>query len=286
MPRYRFSWGNLSPTLLTALTSALHLEGEPTEALRHRYGARPKTDFVKDTWPVLLAVWLPDDSASRHRIAENLFAAGLGETSISVDSDEGQLAYLSSCRNTVRLREIVLAAFRAAGEPPQLQPPSTPGDEAQTQRSAGGEAGEFANLDEWIEAVLKDQFGLEEIRRDPDGDIPLPRGSSVLFIRPHQADFPFLEIFAPLLHGVDLSPDIYEAVNALNLRVPIAKALVIADSRSVVLSASLLADTLSARELTYSLRLVSDAADHFDTLLQRRFNGETMMKEQPEVIDV
>lgn len=285
MPRYRFSWGNLPPALLTELTSALHLEGEPTEALRHRYGARPKTDFVKDAWPVLLRAWLPDDPTSRQRIAQSLLAAELGETSITVADKEGQLTYLGSCRNTVRLREIVLAALRAAGEPRQHKPPPTPEDEPERDRTGDG-AGEFAELDDWIEAVLKDQFGLDEIRRDSDGDIPLPRGSSVLFVRPHETDSPFLEIFAPLLHGVDLTPEIYEAVNALNLRVPMAKALVVPDSRSVVLTASLLADTLSARELTYALRLVSDAADHFDSILQKRFGGDTMMAEQSEAIDV
>jgi hypothetical protein len=296
MPRYRFSWGNFSPSLLKKLTAALKLDGKPEDALRKRYGARPKTDFIKDAWPTLSAAWLSADSASRRSVVEKLRAAGLGDKGIRANSRQGQLEYLSSCRNTRQLRDIVLTAFLTAGEPAQMRTRSrsaspetgTRTGATDTHKPKQGEPGadSIANLNEWVVATLKDAYGLSDVYRDQDGDIPLPRGSSVLFIRPHAEDSPFLEIFAPLLAGFELTPDVYEAVNAINAQVPMAKATFFPESKQIILSAQLLADTLSSTELLFSLDLISDAADHFDTMLQKRFGGQTMQEDDAGEFEV
>jgi hypothetical protein len=149
------------------------------------------------------------------------------------------------------------------------------------------EAPSTEDLDAWLESALKEAFGLFEIERDEDGDIPLPYGSSVVFIRHSDAESPFLEIFAPLLHGFTMSPEVYEAANSINAQVPLAKAIVDADSKQIVLTAELpLIDRLSSDDLVLCIELVSDAADRFDTLLQKRFGGNMMLEDDDDEIEV
>jgi hypothetical protein len=282
----------------------LGLNGDPAEALRRRYGVRPKPAFVQEAWPTLLEVWLPADADMRQFIVEELRGLGLGKTEIAVRSKQGQLDYLRSCRNATTLREIVVAALIAIGEPQQFEAPPVrdvdvqppPGasaretDPAPARRPATpGETGpqslEPLSLDDWIEATLKEAYHLEQVERDPDGDIPIPRGSSVLFIRPHEKDSPFLQIFAPLLRDFRFSPAVYEAVNAINVQIPMAKVAVVRDDL-IMLSSHLLTNTLSPTELLLAIDLLSSIADQFDTMLQKRFGGETMLSDDDDAIDV
>ena len=117
MPRYRFSWENLSPTLLSALCDSLGLKSDvPADALRASYGARPKPEFVRDAWPVLRDSWLVDDAASRAPVLDQLRNARLGSADAPVETQGEQMTYLRSCHNQLSLREIVLAQLLAVGE--------------------------------------------------------------------------------------------------------------------------------------------------------------------------
>jgi hypothetical protein len=107
----------------------------------------------------------------------------------------------------------------------------------------------------------------------------------VLFIRPHEKDSPFLQIFAPLLRDFRFSPAVYEAVNAINVQIPMAKVAVVRDDL-IMLSSHLLTNTLSPTELLLAIDLLSSIADQFDTMLQKRFGGETMLSDDDDAIDV
>lgn len=121
MPRYRFNWSNLPDEFVAAICDYLGLEGEPREALRATYGARPKDQFIKDTWPLLLEGWLPVDDVARAAIVVGLRDAGLGDLSFDVSAADGQLAYLHTCRAATTLREIVLLEFHLLGEPWEVE---------------------------------------------------------------------------------------------------------------------------------------------------------------------
>ena len=150
MPRYRFRWENLNPTLIAALCAGRDLNGrEPAAALRSWYGARPRSEFVADVWPVLRDEWLAADDDARRPVVSALREYGLGDTAINVRSRAGQLEYLRTCRNQSTLREIVLDELIASGEPatepvkPAARPPSPAwGDFEQTL------AGTLAALEE------------------------------------------------------------------------------------------------------------------------------------------
>ena len=125
MARYRFAWNNLPPKLLTSLHRALKLDGDAADALRQAYGARPKANFVHDTWPVLRDTWLAEDGEARTAVVEALQAKRLGNRDIPTRSKPGQLEYLRSCRNSGALREVVLPLLIGAGEQTAPSGPAT-----------------------------------------------------------------------------------------------------------------------------------------------------------------
>lgn len=133
MPRYRFQWKNHSTRLLQALCQHSKLSGEPAEALSKRYGARPKEEFIRDAWQTLIQYWLDEDNASSKSIENSLREAKLGELSI-----ESQSAYFASCRNSGRLREIVLEVFIKYGE-----------NDDSTEDAASGK---INTVSEWLDA--------------------------------------------------------------------------------------------------------------------------------------
>lgn len=116
MGRYRFAWDNLPSKLLESLQSELKLDGDPVGALRKAYGARPKLDFVHDSWPTLRDSWLAQDAEARAAVVDALRRERLGNRDIPTRSKAGQLEYLRSCRNSGTLRDVVLPWLIKAGE--------------------------------------------------------------------------------------------------------------------------------------------------------------------------
>lgn len=291
MPRYRFAWDNLPPSLLAQLCEAMGLDGEPAEALRASYGARPKEVFVQEMWSILLDAWLAADDDARTSIVELLQDHGLGDRSIDTATPSGQVSYLRSCRNSKTLREVVLAHFHFLGEGSQVVLPVM--DPAHEERSGRlGETGannppeEQRNLEDWVLHTLSTSLGVPHLDRAPDGDVVIRRGSSIVFVRVEDNDAPFVHVFAPLLSGFTLTPAVYEAVNTINTQIPLGKAMIVNGGETIVLAADVAAQTLSPEELLFALDMVSQAADHYDTRLQKRFGGATAFEDDEDTVDV
>ncbi len=133
-------------------------------------------------------------------------------------------------------------------------------------------------LDKWLEETLKREFKVDAIERDEDGDIPIPRGSAVVYVHTADDDPPRIEIFSPLLEDFTMRPEVFAAVNSINRNTPLAKAYVDPDNAQIVLTAELyIFDELSPDQLLATIDLVADRADHYDSLLQKRFGGRTML---------
>ena len=117
MPRYKFKWSNLPPSLLDALCrELLDLDGHdnPAAVLQAAYGARPDEEFIRVAWPTLLKSWLPTAKQPRERIVQALREAHHDK---ALTKGRGaQLAYLRDLRNAKHLRAIVWVELVAAGE--------------------------------------------------------------------------------------------------------------------------------------------------------------------------
>lgn len=138
-------------------------------------------------------------------------------------------------------------------------------------------------LDDWLETTLKRELKWDNVERDEDGDIPIPCGSAVVFIHTDNEEPPHIEIFAPLLEDFAMRPEVYEAVNTINRKTPLAKAVVDPDSKQIVLAAELyIFDGLSPEQLIATIELVAERADHYDTLLQKRFGGKTFFEDSED----
>ncbi|KUI37970.1 hypothetical protein AU197_09570 [Mycobacterium sp. IS-1590] len=135
-------------------------------------------------------------------------------------------------------------------------------------------------LDKWLEDTLKREFKVDAIERDDDGDIPIPWGSALVFVHTADDDPPRIEIFSPLLTDFTMRPEVYAAVNSINRNTPFAKAYVDPENAQIVLAAELhIFEQLSPEQLLATIELVADRADHYDTLLQKRFGGKTMFED-------
>jgi hypothetical protein len=291
MPRYRFNWLNLPDQLLDDLARDLQLEGEPHEALRSWYGARPKPDFVQDAWPTLLQSWLVDDRVWAGHVAKRLRARNLGDTAQSSD-----VAYLRSLRNSSGLRQIVLDVFIEFGEltssdratvrsvhnvtgtatpRPAPTPMSAPvgsstdeTDDDLDEDAVDADDGEDTSLFEFVAAVLADRLGAVQV--DGDGDFVIPVGSAITYVRV-LSEPPAVRVFAVLLREVTPSPRVFELVNSINGQLLLGRVFFV--QGAVVLEHNLLPMGLSADEIFTTLGMIANAADYFDDLLRDEIGG-------------
>jgi hypothetical protein len=278
MARYRFDWENLPAELLDAIVTALGLETGGVETLRKRYGARPKADFVSELWQVLQRAWLPNDPEALRDVSTACAAAKLGSFEMPLAAPDQQLAYLGTCRNAATLRAIVLQRFITAGEPAAVPTPS--------QRETAADIPP-ASLAEFVEETIRTGLGLAEVERDEDGDIPLFLGSAVCFVRTESyEDLPdWVLLFAPLVQGINVSPELYESLNEINLQLPLGRVTLSGDQ--VTFETALLADALSPKELLWAANFAANAANHFGTLLVTRYGGQTFSgDDEKEGVDV
>ena len=137
-------------------------------------------------------------------------------------------------------------------------------------------------LDHWLEDTLARELEVDEIVRDEDGDIPVRWGSAMVYVSVMGVgtELPLIRVFAPLLEDFTVKPEVYEAVNSINRQIPFAKAIVDPEIGQIVLAADLFVfDQMSSEQLMATIELVGENADHFDTMLQKRFGGTTMFED-------
>lgn len=288
MPRYRFNWANLPTNLLEDLATDLRLEGDPPEALRSWYGARPKPEFVQDAWPTLLRSWLGGDPVWARHVAKRLRTRNLGDTSLRQD-----VAYLKSVRNASGMRQGVLDIFIEYGEqtsgdravlmsvhapvdtpadapssetapPPAASSPRVVNDTAPEDEEPAGRD----SLLEFVASVLADRLG--QVHFDEDGDFVVLYGSAVVYVRVLNEPVA-VRFFAVLLHDVPASPQVLEVINSINTQLLVGRLVYL--QGAVVLEHNLLPMGLSADEVFVALRMIASAADHYDDLLQREIGG-------------
>jgi hypothetical protein len=322
MPRFRFNWANVDSSLMTQLCAHLRLPGaDPASELATAYGARPREDFIEDTWQVLLRAWLPSDLHSLKSIAASLRERNVGNISISDD-----LQYLGTCRNTIGLRRVVLPEFISIGEiardamgsvpVPKEEPlagfggkqrlgtgQSTTNEDSVNGRSRiGGDSGDSPtststpiqsgpvndhepnsvdHLRIWARDALRSAFDDQSIEPDDEGDLPIPYGSIVAFITFN--DEPLrAEIYAILLREIEYSDQLLKTLNVINARLFFEKVVYIPQEKMIVMSMQLNAINISQQSLFTHLGMLAAAADYFDTQLYEQFGGSQIGEDRKQ----
>lgn len=287
MPRYRFDWSNHDPQLLQDLTHGLRISGPVPDGLRATYGARPKVDFVKDAWSLLIAKWLAYDRRSASVVAGRLRARGVGG-----NSEADDIEYIRSLRNTSGSREIVLERFIECGETASVtysvqrtSAPATdlpgaitaPDDEAvpvigtTTSGPIEMTGPELSSLHDFVRSVISDMLEGREPFVDPDGDFVLPAGSSVTFVSVLDEP-PCVRVFAVVLREVPDATDIWRVINDINVNLRIGRLIKVHDA--ILLEHYLLPMGLSGEELIIVVDNVRATADLLDDRLQNMFGGK------------
>lgn len=290
MPRYRFSWSNFDTALLQALADNARLSGDPAEGLRRALGGRPKPDFVKDAWPVLLRQWLAFEPNYAARAAEALRSRGVGDTGESDD-----MAFLAGVRNTAGLRSVIHPLFIERGEQSTVaremqaavsatlsaeagSPPAPAERQAPQRRPEADDKPPRDSLFDFVGEVLASHQG-GHVMVDDDGDYVVVRGSAVVYVS--VVDNPLLvRVFSVMVSGVPDRPVVYEVVNQVNLAISLGR--LVYTQGAIILEHQLLPMGLNASELTTCVDVITATADFFDHRLAAQLGGTTALTERAE----
>lgn len=295
VPRFKFQWANLPDELqLSLLPEDQRGSGNASDELKRAFGARPKEEFIRDQWPVLLENWLKKDAQSCELLASSLRSLGLGDTAIASDID-----YLLGCKNTKNLRTFALQVFLDFGEETRSNSKDineiremTRGSSNASQVSTKKEDNSSVDSDEdalktlckkALAAIsLKFEVPIDKIYIDDDGDISIPWGSSNVFLRVSPGssiEFARYMIFAPLLSGVEETPAVFEILNEIN------KALVMGSvtfaSNHITMEDSVLA-SIPGDSLGNLIEYIAVMADDYDNKLQQYVGGKLFYREKSD----
>jgi len=163
--------------------------------------------------------------------------------------------------------QIEYDAFNTKGN--QIPFPGLCRRRAQRLSSAAESESSFAQE---LLAAIREITGFGDLEFDNDGDICLPRGSQVVFVRRLGAT-PFVRIWSPLVRGVDETSDLLGQLNSLNASAGLVRFSV--HDGVIVAEADVAAEPIVAKHVDLALRRFCGATDGVDVMLQREFGGRT-----------
>jgi hypothetical protein len=137
------------------------------------------------------------------------------------------------------------------------------------------------NREELFQAVvdaLRSHTDLDDVVVDEDGDIPLRYRGALIFLRVAD-DAPYVELFSPVLTGVEPSLELHQALNELTGHHRQVRFFV---TGGIVYAAlDLVADPFVPDHLTASLAVLGRLCDEVAHDLKQRFEGSTPFEEKP-----
>ena len=124
--------------------------------------------------------------------------------------------------------------------------------------------------------ALKEITGLKNLNFDRDGDIAIPYGSALTFVRLIDEP-PYVHIYSPILREVEEDADILGRLNDMNAREPLMRFML--RNETVYATAALCAAPFVSEHLTQAFTHFCAVADGVDSLLQEEFGGKTAFAE-------
>ncbi len=124
-------------------------------------------------------------------------------------------------------------------------------------------------LNRRLEEALKSFLGLPDLIRDADGDIPVRVGNVLMYVRAVAGAPPLVQLFAPVLDGVDLTLPLLEAINEANRRILFGR--LFWGHRGVIVAMELTGVGLTPDQVAFACVQLGNLADHLDDELAARF---------------
>jgi hypothetical protein len=133
----------------------------------------------------------------------------------------------------------------------------------------------------FLEKVMKDVLGVDDLLVWDDGTIPVRVGSAGVYLNLAQAgERAILHVYSPVLRDVAKTPALLERLNEINASSFTARAFWAGDQ--VLVAVDLLADALDPEEVRNAFDLVSAFADRYDGELKATFGGQTAFADDGE----
>ena len=137
-------------------------------------------------------------------------------------------------------------------------------------------------LQPFVEKTVAEYLDIEQVQVWEDGTIPIRSGTTIVNVRLVQGDDPsraILQVYSPLLHEIESSPELLAKLNEVNANLMFVRAFW--TDRQVILAMELLAETLDRDQVAHAVSLVSVAGNVWDSELNKVCGGSTYFAEEP-----
>jgi hypothetical protein len=189
-----------------------------------------------------------------------------------------RLAVRSLCEvyGIERPSELVYRRFARRG-PDFAEPELGIQPERRTSPRGRGQAAAptLAELVPLVEEAVKEILGTDRILRDGDGCIPIHRDGARQFVRIVDGTPPVVRILSPVLHGVDSSRPLLEALNEINGQIMFGR--VLWASSQVIVSAEVSAVGISTELISFVCLQIAALAVRVHDQLGARFGGQEIL---------
>ena len=143
-------------------------------------------------------------------------------------------------------------------------------EENQIEGQAEPEPG-IVNIQECILQILEEQFGAPGLQFGPDGSVALTCGSALVVVRT-RAEPLQVQVVAPFLGSVAMTPALLDAINELNRTMPM-QGRVYWDSETLILASEVRCDPFVPEHFAEICGQVGAAADDLDDRFHQEFGG-------------
>jgi hypothetical protein len=130
----------------------------------------------------------------------------------------------------------------------------------------------------YVEKLLKEWLGTDELIVDDDGDVPIRAGSSKYYVSILDRDPPLVRVWGTVLTGVKKSAKLLDAINDANTR--ILQCRMFFHDGDVMLASEILGEEIDKEELIEACNAVAQISDDFDDTLQAEFGGQKVFDDQ------
>ncbi len=214
--------------------------------------------------------------------------------------------YGASTPGGLRYRSGGFPAHRGPVPEPDLDiPPDRPvGEHDMSVAAVSGQSSTSMEPDQAaksLETALTEFIAGAGLVPDRDGDLPIRIGSAIMFVRAVAGRPPLLQLFSPIVTGVDLTPALLDSLNDINRNklgitvnlksergIDLLKQLIVNRNilfgrvfwteREVVVSMELTSVGITASQIAFASVQLGNLADHLDDVLRGRFGGRTMFE--------